>query len=217
MLVPWTERVKNHLEHCTSSNGVKGEISDCADYCPMCAFQTEFVGRTMEQPCTTLIQGVEKLSGHLIMILTLEISATEGKQFASPRKTQSQERNSLDMPTAVRWTIVDIFGQRTLGEQKWYVDCFPTIFWCFFGFSTFYMRLVISQTCTDPKTGELKDIIRLPTDNVTSVAFGGEELKDLYISTAIKNNLEVDDDGKEGRIYVRKNTGQGKKSTYFRL
>ena len=36
----------------------------------------------------------------------------------------------------------------------------------------------------DPDTGAVLAIVRLPTTNVSSVAFGGPELSDIYITTA---------------------------------
>jgi sugar lactone lactonase YvrE len=49
--------------------------------------------------------------------------------------------------------------------------------------------------CWDPRTGDLLDLIKLPAPNVTSCAFGGENLNQLFITTAreglTKKELEM--------------------------
>ena len=58
--------------------------------------------------------------------------------------------------------------------------------------------------CWDPKTGDLLDLIRLPAPNVTSCAFGGENLNQLFITTAreglTKKELEMYSDS--GSLFV---------------
>lgn len=44
----------------------------------------------------------------------------------------------------------------------------------------------------DPRTGEFLEKIELPVANVTACAFGGDDLKDLYITTARKGIAEED-------------------------
>lgn len=59
-------------------------------------------------------------------------------------------------------------------------------------------------SCTDPTTGETLTTVRLPggVTNVTSVAFGGDDLSDLYITTA-REGLSPED------IEVRQPTAGG--------
>ena len=49
-----------------------------------------------------------------------------------------------------------------------------------------------SVTCWDPQNGELLETIPIPAPNVTSCAFGGPDLRDLYITTARVNMTEAD-------------------------
>eukprot|EP01138_Halocafeteria_seosinensis_P007675 gb/GECG01007843.1/.p1 GENE.gb/GECG01007843.1/~~gb/GECG01007843.1/.p1 ORF type:complete len:321 (+),score=42.61 gb/GECG01007843.1/:1-963(+) len=71
-------------------------------------------------------------------------------------------------------------------------------------------------TCTDPRTGKFLKILRVPTTYVTSVAFAGSQLQDLYVSTASRSESSVDADGKEGRVYVYKSAGEGANANMFR-
>lgn len=45
-------------------------------------------------------------------------------------------------------------------------------------------------TCWNPETGELINTINVPAKNVTSCAFGGADLKTLYITTAREGNTK---------------------------
>lgn len=53
----------------------------------------------------------------------------------------------------------------------------------------------------DPNTGELLHTITLPCSCITSVAFGGEKLSDLYITTA-NNKVDVNEEPKAGSLFV---------------
>ena len=44
----------------------------------------------------------------------------------------------------------------------------------------------------DPRNGQLLRTIKVPVRNVTACAFGGENLQDLYITTARKGNTDVE-------------------------
>ena len=59
----------------------------------------------------------------------------------------------------------------------------------------------------DPATGKLLQQIELPVANVTSCAFGGKNLNDLYITTAAKGLSEGDKAQQPdvGKLFVVKN------------
>jgi sugar lactone lactonase YvrE len=72
--------------------------------------------------------------------------------------------------------------------------------------------------CFDPKTGELIDKIEVPAHNVTSCAFGGENLDILYITTA---SLDMTDQEKKafplaGSLFKAKPGVKGVKGNYFK-
>ena len=72
--------------------------------------------------------------------------------------------------------------------------------------------------CFDPKTGEVVDKIEVPAHNVTSCAFGGENLDILYITTA---SLDMTDQEKKafplaGSLFMVKPGVKGVKSNYFK-
>lgn len=58
----------------------------------------------------------------------------------------------------------------------------------------------------DPNTVELLHTIMLPCSCITSVAFGGEKLSDLYITTA-NNKVDVNEEPKAGSLFVVRNVG----------
>lgn len=69
----------------------------------------------------------------------------------------------------------------------------------------------------DPKTGEVLEKIEVPAHNVTSCAFGGPELKTLYITTA---SVDMTPDEKEnyplaGSVFKVKTRVSGMPSTFF--
>lgn len=75
-----------------------------------------------------------------------------------------------------------------------------------------------SVLCFDPKTGKVIDKIEVPAHNVTSCAFGGENLDQLYITTA---SIDMTDDEKEkfplaGSIFVAVPGVKGVKSSFFK-
>lgn len=61
----------------------------------------------------------------------------------------------------------------------------------------------------DPNTRTLLDSIKLPVSNVTSLAFGGETLEDLYITSARKGLSEAELKGQPlaGSLFVIRNCG----------
>ena len=61
----------------------------------------------------------------------------------------------------------------------------------------------------DPTTGNILQHIELPVANVTSCTFGGENLNDLYITTASKNMSEdaLQQQPHAGKLFVVKNCG----------
>lgn len=72
--------------------------------------------------------------------------------------------------------------------------------------------------CFDPKSGTLIDQIEVPAHNVTSCAFGGENLDILYITTA---SLDMTDQEKKefplaGSLFMVKPGVKGVKSNYFK-
>ena len=72
--------------------------------------------------------------------------------------------------------------------------------------------------CFDPKSGTLIDKIEVPAHNVTSCAFGGENLDILYITTA---SLDMTDQEKKefplaGSLFMVKPGVKGVKSNYFK-
>lgn len=64
----------------------------------------------------------------------------------------------------------------------------------------------------DPNTGEIIDSIEVPTPNVTSVTFGGENLSTLFITTA-KIHLQ-NPDKNAGYVYVEKVGVRGTKVNF---
>jgi sugar lactone lactonase YvrE len=71
----------------------------------------------------------------------------------------------------------------------------------------------------DPSTGDVLTEIQLPAKYVTSVAFGGETLSDLYITTARNLIPENEREGKvDGSLFVLENCGfHGVQSSRFHL
>ena len=72
--------------------------------------------------------------------------------------------------------------------------------------------------CFDPKKGELIDKIEVPAHNVTSCAFGGENLDILYITTA---SLDMTDREKKefplaGSLFMAKPGVKGVIGNYFK-
>lgn len=70
----------------------------------------------------------------------------------------------------------------------------------------------------NPSTGKLVDSIRLPVSRVTSCTFGGENLEDLYITTAKKGLGEIALKAQPlaGSLFVIKNMGiKGSPPSYF--
>lgn len=64
----------------------------------------------------------------------------------------------------------------------------------------------------DTKNKEIADEIPLPTPNVTSVMFGGENLSTLYITTA-KIHLQSPDEN-AGYVYAEKVSATGTKINF---
>lgn len=58
----------------------------------------------------------------------------------------------------------------------------------------------------DPANGKLLHTIMLPCTCITSVAFGGERLNDLYITTA-NNKVDVEKEPQAGSLFVVRNVG----------
>ena len=69
----------------------------------------------------------------------------------------------------------------------------------------------------DPKTGELVSKIEVPAHNVSSCAFGGENLDELYITTARvdMSEEELKEKPLSGSIFKVKPGVKGVKSTFF--
>ncbi|WP_172443352.1 SMP-30/gluconolactonase/LRE family protein [Nonlabens agnitus] len=69
----------------------------------------------------------------------------------------------------------------------------------------------------DPKSGELLSKIEVPAHNVTSCAFGGENLDELYITTATQDmtDEEIEKYPLAGSVFVVKPGVQGVKSAVF--
>ena len=69
----------------------------------------------------------------------------------------------------------------------------------------------------DPKTGELISQIEVPAHNVTSCAFGGENLDKLYITTAIVDMTEEEKAmyPLAGSLFVADPGVKGVRSTFF--
>ncbi len=61
--------------------------------------------------------------------------------------------------------------------------------------------------------GKVDRIVELPTPNVTSCAFGGPELEDLYITTAVGGSAANDPNA--GHLYVCSQCGSGVAATEF--
>jgi len=63
--------------------------------------------------------------------------------------------------------------------------------------------------CYNPTNGKCIRKIELPVSNVTSCTFGGENLEDLYITTARAglSNRDLKNQPLAGRVFVCKNTG----------
>ena len=61
----------------------------------------------------------------------------------------------------------------------------------------------------EPRTGKLLQQIELPAANVTSCTFGGNELRDLYITTARKglNEKELESQPHAGSLFVLPDCG----------
>lgn len=59
----------------------------------------------------------------------------------------------------------------------------------------------------DPKSGQLLQTISFKglADNITSVAFGGQDLKDLYVTSCMRTTEDGEVNG--GQLFVVKNTG----------
>lgn len=58
----------------------------------------------------------------------------------------------------------------------------------------------------DPDTGALLHRISLPTQCITSVAFGGDDLQDLYITSA-NNKVDIQKEPQAGSVFIVRNVG----------
>ena len=69
----------------------------------------------------------------------------------------------------------------------------------------------------NPHTGQMLQKIDIPAYNVTSVAFGGENLEDLYITTASKHMPEDKESlyPDAGKLFVCQPGCKGIKANYF--
>jgi sugar lactone lactonase YvrE len=70
----------------------------------------------------------------------------------------------------------------------------------------------------NPQTGALLDQISVDAENVTSCAFGGKNLDQLYITTAggNKNKSDSTDELRDGSLFIAHPGVQGIKAFYFR-
>lgn len=61
----------------------------------------------------------------------------------------------------------------------------------------------------NPKSGTLLSTINLPTENITSVAFGGKNLEDLYVTSARFETFKKlgKNDPKAGSVFKIRGTG----------
>ena len=71
----------------------------------------------------------------------------------------------------------------------------------------------------EPKSGQLLQTISFKglADNITSVGFGGHDLKDLYVTSAMQTKTEAGVEVRDGgQLFVVRNTGsQGLPSRNF--
>ena len=71
----------------------------------------------------------------------------------------------------------------------------------------------------DPSQGTITDLYRLPTSHITNCTFGGDDHRDLYITTA-KEGLSKEQLATQplaGKVFVIRTTCAGKALTSFSL
>lgn len=73
-------------------------------------------------------------------------------------------------------------------------------------------------TCWNPNTGQLLQKIKIPAKNITSCAFGGEQLDELYITTAAMGMSAADRERypNAGGVFKVKPGVKGVKAFYFK-